>query len=106
MRSEAICIPLKKHEKNYKKLSKQDIEDISVTGAIKRLRAVVMTSFAIIFGLLPAMFAYGAGARTTKFIAAPMIGGMITATILNLLMLPAIYSMWKQYEIKKKEKNK
>jgi Cu(I)/Ag(I) efflux system membrane protein CusA/SilA len=96
----------KKHEGNYKKLSKQDIEDISATGATKRLRPVVMTSFAIIFGLLPAMFAYGAGARTTKFIAAPMIGGMITATILNLLMLPAIYSMWKQYEIKKKEKNK
>ncbi len=95
-----------KHEGNYKKLSKQDIEDISATGATKRLRPVVMTSFAIIFGLLPAMFAYGAGARTTKFIAAPMIGGMITATILNLLMLPAIYSMWKQYEIKKKEKNK
>ena len=96
----------KKDGANYKKLSRQDIEDISLNGAIKRLRPVVMTSFAIIFGLLPAMFAYGAGARTTKFIAAPMIGGMITSTILNLLMLPIIYSMWKQYEIKKKEKNR
>jgi Cu(I)/Ag(I) efflux system membrane protein CusA/SilA len=90
--------PIKLDEQDAKKY----VEDMAMNGAVKRLRPVVMTAFAIIFGLLPAMFAYGTGARTTKFIAAPMVGGMITATILNLLILPIVYSLWKRYEMKNK----
>ena len=76
-----------------------DIEQIVIKGSIIRLRPIVMTAMSIIVGLLPAMFAYGTGARMTKFIASPMVGGMITATILNLLLLPTLYLIWKKWEL-------
>ncbi len=76
-----------------------DIEQIVIKGSIIRLRPVVMTAMSIVIGLLPAMFAYGTGARMTKFIASPMVGGMVTATILNLLLLPTLYLIWKKWEI-------
>jgi Cu(I)/Ag(I) efflux system membrane protein CusA/SilA len=60
-----------------------------------------MTAMSIIVGLLPAMFAYGTGARMTKFIASPMVGGMVTATLLNLLLLPTLYLIWKKWELEK-----
>ena len=78
-----------------------DIEQIVIKGSILRLRPIVMTAMSIIIGLIPAMFAYGTGARMTKFIASPMVGGMITATILNLLLLPTLYLIWKKWELEK-----
>jgi Cu(I)/Ag(I) efflux system membrane protein CusA/SilA len=57
----------------------------------------MMTVAAIIAGLLPIMFGHGAGAEVMRRIAAPMIGGMISATILTLLVIPAIFLIWKSY---------
>jgi Cu(I)/Ag(I) efflux system membrane protein CusA/SilA len=55
----------------------------------------MMTVMAIIAGLLPIMWSHGAGADVMKRIAAPMIGGMVTSTILTLAVIPAIYALWR-----------
>ncbi len=54
-----------------------------------------MTASAIILGLLPIMWSQGTGADVMKRIAAPMIGGMVTATVLTLLVIPVIYFIWR-----------
>ncbi len=55
-----------------------------------------MTVTAIVGGLLPIFWGHGAGATVMRRIAAPMVGGMISATILTLLVIPAIYSLWQE----------
>jgi Cu(I)/Ag(I) efflux system membrane protein CusA/SilA len=64
-------------------------------GAVKRLRPKFMTVTTTFIGLLPIMWAAGAGADTMKRIAAPMIGGILTSFVLELLVYPAIYEIWK-----------
>jgi Cu(I)/Ag(I) efflux system membrane protein CusA/SilA len=73
----------------------KDLYDAVIEGAVQRVRPKMMTVTAIIAGLLPIMWSYGTGADVMKRIAAPMIGGMITSTILTLVIIPAIYMMWK-----------
>ena len=58
-----------------------------------------MTAFGIILGLLPMMWSQGTGADVMKRIAAPMIGGMVTATVLTLLVIPTIYFIWRQRQL-------
>jgi Cu(I)/Ag(I) efflux system membrane protein CusA/SilA len=69
------------------------VEGAIVDGASERVRPIVMTVCAIIFGLLPIMWSSGAGADVMKRIAAPMIGGMLSTTLLTLLVLPVFYSV-------------
>jgi Cu(I)/Ag(I) efflux system membrane protein CusA/SilA len=64
-------------------------------GAALRVRPVMMTAAAIIVGLLPIMYGSGTGSEVMRRIAAPMIGGMLSAVILTLLVLPAVYYLWK-----------
>jgi len=64
-------------------------------GAVQRVRPVMMTVCSTIAGLLPIMWSHGAGALTMKRIAAPMVGGMISATILTLIIIPVIYFLWR-----------
>jgi Cu(I)/Ag(I) efflux system membrane protein CusA/SilA len=54
-----------------------------------------MTASAILIGLLPIMWSHGAGADVMKRIAAPMIGGMVTSTLLTLLVIPSLYALWR-----------
>lgn len=68
-------------------------------GAVERVRPKMMTVTAIMAGLLPIMWGHGAGASVMKRIAAPMIGGMVSSTVLTLLVIPAIYSLLKQREV-------
>jgi Cu(I)/Ag(I) efflux system membrane protein CusA/SilA len=63
----------------------------------------MMTVMAVIMGLLPIMWSHGAGADVMKRIAAPMIGGMVTSTILSLLVIPVIFALWRGRKIKKEE---
>ena len=71
-------------------------------GALVRIRAVSMTSLANILGLLPVMWATGTGADVMKRLAAPMVGGVFTAMLLTLVVVPALYVMWRwQSEVKK-----
>ena len=63
---------------------------------MSRVRPKMMTAVAIMAGLLPILWGDGAGASVMRRIAAPMIGGMITSTILTLIVIPAVYSLVKQ----------
>jgi len=63
-----------------------------------------MTASAILLGLLPIMWSQGTGADVMKRIAAPMIGGMVTATILTLLVIPALYLIYKKWELELRTK--
>jgi Cu(I)/Ag(I) efflux system membrane protein CusA/SilA len=79
-----------------------DLREAIVEGAVKRLRPKVMTVGVMFMGLIPIMWSAGAGADTMKRIAAPMIGGIFTSFILELMVYPAIYAIWKwHFEVKK-----
>ncbi len=76
-----------------------DVDAAVEHGAVERVRPKMMTVTAIIAGLLPILWGHGAGADMMKRIAAPMVGGMVTSTVLTLLVIPAIYSLWKEREV-------
>jgi Cu(I)/Ag(I) efflux system membrane protein CusA/SilA len=67
-------------------------------GAGLRLRPVMMTVAAITLGLVPIMWGHGTGSEIMRRIAAPMIGGMMSATVLALLVIPAVYSLWREWQ--------
>jgi Cu(I)/Ag(I) efflux system membrane protein CusA/SilA len=74
----------------------KDLYDAIMEGAVERVRPKMMTVTAIMGGLLPILWGSGAGASVMRRIAAPMIGGMISSTALTLLVIPAIYALWKE----------
>jgi len=74
------------------------------TGAVERVRPKMMTVTAIIAGLLPILWSQGTGADVMKRIATPMVGGMVSSTILTLLVIPAIYSLWKEWDIRRAQR--
>jgi copper/silver efflux system protein len=67
-----------------------------VEGALLRVRPKIMTVATIIVGLLPVMLSTGTGSEVMRRIAAPMLGGMISATILTLVVLPSVFFLWKK----------
>lgn len=71
-----------------------------IHGAVMRVRPVMMTSVATIAGLLPIFFGTGTGSEVMSRIAAPMVGGMISAIVLTLLVLPGVYFFWRSYDLK------
>ncbi|HEX2967188.1 MAG TPA: CusA/CzcA family heavy metal efflux RND transporter [Syntrophorhabdaceae bacterium] len=77
------------------------LKDAIMHGAVKRIRPKIMTVGVILAGLIPVMFSYGTGADVMKRIAAPMVGGVVTSTILELIIYPAIYMLWRQREFTK-----
>jgi len=79
----------------------QDLRDAIMEGAVQRVRPKMMTVAAIMGGLLPIMWTTGTGADVMKRIAAPMIGGMVTSTILTLLVIPVLYASWRWQEVKR-----
>ena len=72
-----------------------DLREAITEGAVKRIRPKMMTVMAILVGLLPIMWSHGAGADVMKRIAAPMIGGVISSFLLELMVYPAIYEVWR-----------
>ena len=70
------------------------LHDAVMEGAVHRVRPKVMTVTAIIGGLLPILWGHGTGASVMKRIAAPMVGGMVSATVLTLVVVPVIYFIW------------
>ena len=69
------------------------------SGAVNRLRPKLMTVAAIMLGLLPALWSHGTGAEVMRRIAAPMVGGMVTSTVLTLVVIPVIYFLWRRRSI-------
>jgi Cu(I)/Ag(I) efflux system membrane protein CusA/SilA len=78
----------------------RDLYDAIVEGAVDRVRPKMMTVIAIMAGLLPILWGHGAGASVMKRIAAPMVGGMISSTALTLVVIPAVYSLWKERAVR------
>jgi Cu(I)/Ag(I) efflux system membrane protein CusA/SilA len=81
--------------------SLRDLYEGIVEGAVDRVRPKMMTVTAIIAGLLPILWGQGAGASVMKRIAAPMVGGMVSSTILTLVVIPAIYSLWQEWALRR-----
>jgi len=79
-----------------------DLYDAVMEGAVERVRPKLMTVTAIMAGLLPILWGTGAGASVMKRIAAPMVGGMVSSTVLTLLVIPAVYSLWKEREVRRR----
>ena len=80
--------------------NKEDLIEAVVHGAVKRVRPKMMTVAAAMMGLLPLMWSTGTGADMMKRVAAPMIGGLVTSFVLELLVYPAVYKMWKSKNLK------
>jgi Cu(I)/Ag(I) efflux system membrane protein CusA/SilA len=78
-----------------------DLREAVMEGAVERVRPKMMTVVAIMAGLIPILFGHGAGSQVMKRIAAPMVGGMVSSTILTLLVIPAVYMIWKGWGMKK-----
>jgi Cu(I)/Ag(I) efflux system membrane protein CusA/SilA len=78
-----------------------DLREAISEGAVKRIRPKMMTVMAILFGLLPIMWSHGAGADVMKRIAAPMIGGVVTSFLLELIVYPVIFELWKGWGIRR-----
>ncbi len=81
--------------------SLKDLYEAVVAGAVDRVRPKMMTVMAIMAGLLPILWGHGAGSQVMKRIAAPMVGGMVSSTILTLVVIPVIYYLWKSRALKR-----
>jgi len=73
-----------------------DLRAAVVEGALQRLRPKLMTVATIIAGLLPIMLGSGTGSEVMRRIAAPMVGGMVSSTVLTLLVIPAAFLLWRR----------
>ncbi|MBI5050490.1 MAG: efflux RND transporter permease subunit [Nitrospirae bacterium] len=87
-------------KKQGKMRNLSDLKEAIMHGAVKRIRPKIMTVSVILAGLIPIMFSHGTGADVMKRIAAPMVGGVITSTILELIIYPAIYMLWRGREFR------
>jgi Cu(I)/Ag(I) efflux system membrane protein CusA/SilA len=85
--------------------SLEDLREVIVYGAAKRLRPKFMTFATTCIGLLPVMWSIGTGSDVMKRIAAPMVGGIFTSFILELLVYPVVYELWKRNTITKPSSN-
>ena len=77
--------------------SEHELRDVIIEGASRRIRPMIMTGLSTCIGLAPIMLSNGAGADVMKRIAAPMVGGVISALLTALIILPAVYSLWRGY---------
>lgn len=82
--------------------SSSDLYKAVIVGAVDRVRPKMMTVLAIVAGLLPILWSHGTGSEVMKPIVTPMVGGMISSTVLTLAVIPVIYYLWKSHSMKKK----
>ena len=80
-------------------LTVQEVKAAVIDGALLRVRPIMMTVATIIAGLLPIMLGSGTGSEFMRRIAAPMVGGMVSATVLTLVVIPAVFLLWKQRNV-------
>ena len=81
--------------------SSTDLRDAIYHGAVRRVRPKAMTAAVIIGGLLPIVWSHGAGADVMKRIATPMIGGVVTSTLMELIVYPAIFFVWRSRKLER-----
>jgi Cu(I)/Ag(I) efflux system membrane protein CusA/SilA len=88
-------------ERDGRVLTRDDIREAVIEGALLRVRPIMMTVTAIIAGLLPIMLGTGTGSEVMRRIAAPMVGGMVSATVLTLIVIPAVFLLWKRATLRR-----
>jgi len=93
--NQAIRHRMRAAESENRALTVADVEQAVIDGAVLRVRPIMMTVAAIIAGLLPIMLGGGTGSEVMRRIAAPMVGGMVSATILTLIVIPALFLLWR-----------
>ncbi len=81
--------------------TRDDLQDAIMLGAVERVRPKIMTVIAIMAGLLPILWNTGTGSEVMQRIATPMIGGMVSLTVLTLMVIPAIYGLVKGWGLPK-----
>jgi len=94
---------LKDHQEKGLATNRDDVFKAVLHGAGLRIRPVMMTAAAIVAGLLPILYGTGTGSEVMSRIAAPMVGGMVSSVILTLLVLPALFFLWRSSGLKKAE---
>jgi Cu(I)/Ag(I) efflux system membrane protein CusA/SilA len=90
-------------EAEGRSLTMEDVRQAVIDGAVLRVRPIMMTVAAIIAGLLPIMLGSGTGSEVMRRIAAPMVGGMVSATILTLIVIPALFLIWRGQSISEED---
>jgi Cu(I)/Ag(I) efflux system membrane protein CusA/SilA len=96
-----VAVEIGVARKEHRALAPQDLAAAVTNGALMRVRPIMMTVAAIIAGLLPIMLGSGTGSEVMRRIAAPMVGGMISATILTLALIPAVFLLWQLRSLRK-----
>jgi Cu(I)/Ag(I) efflux system membrane protein CusA/SilA len=91
-----LDLAYEKAKREHTEFERRDLYEAIVEGAAKRLRPKFMTFATMTFGLIPILWSSGAGSEIMKRIAAPMVGGICTSFILELLVYPAIYALWRE----------
>jgi len=89
-------------EKTNTELTVEEVRSAVIDGALLRVRPIMSTVAAIIAGLLPIMLGSGTGSEVMRRIAAPMVGGMVSATLLTLVVIPAVFLIWKSAGLKER----
>ena len=93
--NQAIRRHMASAESAGRSLALEDVQKAVIDGALLRVRPIMMTVAAIIAGLLPIMLGSGTGSEVMRRIAAPMVGGMVSATVLTLVVIPALFLLWR-----------
>jgi Cu(I)/Ag(I) efflux system membrane protein CusA/SilA len=97
----ALEAAVAKRQATGEKINSADLHESVIQGALMRVRPIMMTVAAIIGGLLPIMWGSGTGSEVMRRIAAPMVGGMVSVTVLALIVIPAIYAVVKEVAIRR-----
>jgi Cu(I)/Ag(I) efflux system membrane protein CusA/SilA len=84
-----------------KRVTVEDLYGAVIQGAVYRIRPVMMTIAGSVIGLLPVMFSTGTGSEVTRPIATPMVGGMVSTTVLTLVVFPAVFALVKEVPIRR-----
>jgi Cu(I)/Ag(I) efflux system membrane protein CusA/SilA len=94
----------KARQADHKMNSLADLHEGIIEGAVDRVRPKIMTVATTLIGLLPVMWGTGTGSQIMKRIAAPMVGGLVSSTIMTLIIIPVIYNLWKHWELNNQHK--
>ncbi|MCH7507013.1 MAG: efflux RND transporter permease subunit [Proteobacteria bacterium] len=96
---QALASHRRRAAESGRQFNRDDLSNAVIDGALLRVRPIIMTVTAITAGLLPIMLGSGTGSEVMRRIAAPMVGGMVSATVLTLGLIPAIFLLWQRHRL-------
>jgi Cu(I)/Ag(I) efflux system membrane protein CusA/SilA len=100
---QALAAERERARREQRPLAAEDLAAAVTQGALLRVRPIMMTVATIVVGLLPIMLGSGTGSEVMRRIAAPMVGGMISATVLTLALIPAVFLLWQRRSLRVEE---